>query len=79
MNQNAETLEEATGRSAARRWQPVEEVGVWSNFRREDVFFRKTSTENLDLTPSVHFFNRLLVPGRRRANRGLAPPGSSQI
>ncbi len=35
-------------------------IRVWSNFRREDVFSRKTSTENLDLTPSVHFFNRLL-------------------
>ena len=41
-------------------WQPVEKVGVWSNFWRDDVFRRTAMTENLDLTPSFHFFNGLL-------------------
>jgi len=46
--------------------QPVEKVGAWSNFRREDMFHRSTMAENLDLTPFFHFFNRLLERAAER-------------
>ena len=64
-------------------WQPVEIVGVWSNFRREDVFFRNALTENLDPTTDVHFFNGqpglcgfVLMNGRIMRSRATEPARS---
>jgi hypothetical protein len=60
--------------------QPVEKVGVWSNFRRDEFFLLKSWTDNVLLTPSFHFFNRLLarisVPFWLRPTAALSAPRS---